>query len=80
MSLALVPDIVSVQDIPGRLRELADLVESGRYGDAHNLAWVIDGGSGVVHVGLLGAAAEHGVTAHFLFAIGQLKIMQGALG
>lgn len=63
-----------ITDVPRMLRELADSVEAGKYGDAHNLAWVIDQGHGAIAVGLCGTAPELGPTAHFLLALGMRKI------
>lgn len=63
-----------IRDVPQKLRTLAEDIEAGRYDDAHNLAWVIDCGSARVECGLLGAAAEPGLTAHYLFAVAQRKL------
>lgn len=61
-------------DVPRALRALADAVERGEYGDAHNAAWVVDCGNQRVGCGLAGAAPEPGATAHLLFAIAQRKL------
>lgn len=66
----------NVQDIPRALRTLAEEVEQGKLGDCHNIAWVVDVGGGRVEVGLLGAAAEAGPTAHLLLAKG-LRALEG---
>ena len=73
------PQDNNVSDIPGMLRTIADCIDTGSFGDAHNLAWVIDCGSGKVETGLMGQAAEAGVTAHFLLHLGMLKIANGAI-
>ncbi len=64
-------------DVPRALRALADGIERGEYGDAHNVAWVVDCGSTRMACGLMGAAPEPGATAHLLFAIAQRKLEQG---
>lgn len=64
----------NLTDIPSGLRALADGIEAGRYGDAHNLVWVIDCGDSRIDVGLLGAAPEPGVTAYFLLGIGARRL------
>ena len=63
-----------LMNLPSGLRNLADSIENGDFGDAHNLAWVIDCGSGRIELGLLGAAPEAGGTGHLLFAIAQRKL------
>jgi len=63
-----------VEDVPTSLRNLADSIESGNFGDAHNLAWVIDCGDGRVECGLAGKSPSSGAEAHLLFAIAQRKI------
>lgn len=61
-------------DVPRTLRALADAIERGEYGDAHNVAWVVDCGDSRVACGLAGAAPEPEATAHLLFAIAQRKL------
>lgn len=61
-------------DVPRTLRELADSIERGEYGDGHNVAWAVDCGDSRVECGLAGAAPEPGATAHLLFAIAQRKL------
>ena len=61
-------------DVPRALRALADAIERGEYGDAHNVAWVVDCGDSRIEVGMAGAAPEPGATAHLLFAIAQRKL------
>jgi len=73
------PDHLVTLDIPASLRLLADQVEKGEYGDAHNLAWVIDCGDSVIHLGLMGKAPEPATTGYFLFAIAQHKLITTAL-
>jgi len=59
------------------LRNLADNIEAGQFGDAHNLAWVIDKGDGAISVGLLGRSGSPGAEAHLLLALG-LRNLEGA--
>lgn len=64
-------------DVPRALRALADAIEAGDYGDAHNVAWAIDCGDHRIECGLAGAAPEPGATAHLLFAIAQRRLGEG---
>lgn len=73
--LIRLPD-VNLGDVPRALRALADAIERGEYGDAHNAAWVVDCGNGESLVGLAGAAPEPGATAHLLLGIGMRKLEQ----
>lgn len=68
-----------IRDIPRALRALADKVEGGEFGDAHNLAWVIDCGNGQIETGLAGDAPQAGITAHFLWAMAMRKIGMGCM-
>lgn len=59
-----------ILDVPGGLRKLADEIEAGKWGDAHNLAYAIDGGDGMIGVGMLGQSTrEPGTEAHLLYSI-----------
>ena len=79
MELVDPPSIANVTDVSARLRDLADAIEEGNFGDAHTLAWVIDCGSGRCEVGFLGRAAGiAGSEAHLLLAIGQRMLEQAA--
>lgn len=64
----------TIKDIPSCLRILADNIEAGEFGDAHNMAWVIDQGDGEISVGLLGQSSEPGTNAYFLFGLGMRHI------
>ena len=66
--------LTNISDVPNALRHLADNIEAGEYGDAHNLAWVIDQGNGQISIGLLGQCAQPGTNAYFLFGLGMRKI------
>ena len=63
-----------IGDIPRGLRFIADEIEAGRYGDAHNLAWVIDCGDSRVEIGMLGQAAEPGAVGYYLFGLAMRKL------
>ncbi len=63
-----------IADVPRGLRAIADQIESGEFGDAYNMAWVIDCGDARIEVGMLGHAAEPGATAHLLFGIAVRKM------
>ena len=64
----------NLHDIPRELRNLADSIEAGRYGDAHTLVWAVDCGDSRIEVGLLGAAAEAAPTAYFLLGLAQRRL------
>jgi hypothetical protein len=64
----------NISDIPNALRTLADNIEAGDFGDAHNIAWVIDKGEGQISIGLLGQCSEPGTNAYFLFGLGMRHI------
>lgn len=66
--------VIDIRDVPRGLRAIADAIEAGKYGAAHNLAWAIDCGDDRVECGLLGASATAGAEAHLLFAIAQRKL------
>lgn len=70
---------VDPTDLPNRLRDIAQQIEDGDYGDAHNLAWVIDCGDGRIEIGLLGRAATIGAELHLLLTTGALKIAHGCV-
>lgn len=63
-----------IGDLPRGLRAIADGIEAGEYGDAHCLAWVIDGGDGEIITGLLGKTSEAGAVAHYMHALAMRKI------
>ena len=69
----------TMQDIPGMLRNLANDIESGEMGEARQLVYVLDTGSGVVDVGLLGMSASLVAEAYLLLAAGQKHILGGIL-
>lgn len=76
MSLKLVdfPPRDAALSVPAALRKLADQIEAGELGDAHNLAWVIDCGDSRVEIGLTGPAPEPGPTAYLLFGLAKRRI------
>lgn len=71
------PEHYAALDIPASLRVLADEIEAGEHGASHTLLWVIDAGDGRINLGLMGRAAEAGVTAYFLAGLAQRKIERG---
>ena len=74
MTLKLVEFPASgIIDVPTSLRNLADAIERGDYGDAHNVAWVVDCGDSHIEVGLSGRSESPGAVAHLLFAMAQRK-------
>lgn len=72
--------VAGTLDVPSALRKLASQIEAGEFGDAHNLAWVIDCGDSRIECGLAGRAPEPGATGFMLFALAQRKIERGILG
>lgn len=69
-----------VCDISKALRNLADDVEAGKYGDAHNLAWIIDCGNCRIEVGLIGPCGELAPSLHYLMSLGLRKVETAADG
>lgn len=71
--------VKDIGSIAQRLRDLADAIEEGHFGDAHNVAWVIDCGGGKVEVGFLGRSpGVAGADAHLLLGIGLHKLQVAA--
>lgn len=66
--------VQSVADVARGLRKVAEDIEKGEYGHAHNVAYVVDTGNGVIEVGMLGQAGEPGPVAHLLLSLGQRKL------
>lgn len=65
----------SVADVASHLRVIAEKIERGEFGQAHNLVWVIDTGDGKIEIGLLGQAGEPAAVTHLLLALGQKKLL-----
>lgn len=64
-----------ISKVSARLRDLADAIDEGHFGDAHAVAWVIDCGNGRNEVGLIGRGpGVAGADAHLMLAIGQRKL------
>lgn len=63
----------SVADVVEGLRALADKLESDEV-VAHNLAWIIDKGDGVIDIGLLGQSPQPATTAYFLMGLGKRRL------
>ena len=64
-------------DVSAQLRALADCVDRGDYGDAHNIAWVIDCGDNRTEFGLMGQSESSGANFVLLMNLGLHKFMQG---
>lgn len=63
-----------IGDVAKSLRNLAESIEQGAFGEAHNLAWVIDCGDSMIECGLLGSSASPGAEAYFLFGLAKRKL------
>ena len=76
MSLKVIefPPQHAAQSVSEGLRAIADAIDNGEYGDAHNLSYVIDCGDSRIEIGLLGKAPEPALTAYFLFGLGKSRI------
>lgn len=69
--------ISNIGNIPDGLRDLADRIDSGDLGAAHQLVWVVDAGDGDIQLGLLGRSASPGAEAHLLISSAQIRILRG---
>lgn len=69
-------DVGDLSDVSAGLRRLADGIDAGEYGDAHNLAWVIDSGNGETAIGMLGKSASPGTEAYYLYGLAMRKLEQ----
>lgn len=70
--------VQGIQDIPSGLRKLADDIESGKFDDAHNVAWIIDCGNSRIEYGLLGKAASPGAEFNILLDVTKHKFINAA--
>ena len=82
VELHVVPKVVdmttrSINNLPERLRTLANQIEMGDFDDAHTLAWVMDCGNSRIEIGLMGKSESPGIEAHFLMSLGAHKIISG---
>ena len=75
MKLLKFPD-AGIKDVAKGLRILADKIDSGEYGDAHNLAWVLDCGSSRVEFGLLGQTASAGAEFNLLLDTAKNRLVK----
>lgn len=64
-----------LQDISAQLRQLADEIEAGDYGQVNQLAYVADCGADNIQVGLMGQSTSAGAEAYLLFGVGQKKVL-----
>ncbi len=70
--------VVDVSNVLQTLRNLADQIEEGKFGDAHNVAWVCDCGDNRIEIGLCGSSPEPGATGHFLFGLA-MRILENSV-
>lgn len=75
MKLLKFPD-VGTHDLAAGLRTLADKIDKGDYGDAHNLAWVIDCGDARIEIGLLGKTASAGAEFNLLLDTAKNRLVK----
>jgi len=66
--------VTGINDAPSALRALADGIERGEWGAAHQVAYVVDTGDGFVQVGMAGKSASPGAEAHLLLSMGMRKL------
>lgn len=66
----------SLRDIPATLRNIADSIEAGEYGQAHGCAVVLD--ADLTEVFYTGTG-EAGPNAHLLLSVGAAKMVQAVL-
>lgn len=68
---------ISLHDIPGQLRQLAEDIEAGKHGDTKGVALVLDNHPrmSVLYWG----TGEAGPNAHLLLHIGAAKMVRGVL-
>lgn len=74
MRLLQFPSADALISASAGLRELADEIDNGLYGEVHGFAYVMNSERGQLEVGLIGQAAERGVVAHYLLCLGQRKL------
>lgn len=67
----------SLADLPQKLRDMADAIEQGHYGDAKECVIVLNANS--LEVFGFGAGTD-GTVAHYLLACAQRKLEQPMLG
>lgn len=67
----------SLADLPQKLRDLADAIEEGHFGEAKECVIVLNAAS--LEVFGIGAEAD-GTVAHYLLACAQRKLEQPMLG
>ena len=64
-----------VRDASAQLRALADQIDRGEYGDAHNVAWVMDCGDSRIEFGMMGQSESFGANFVLLLNLALHKIM-----
>lgn len=75
MKLVTLP-VSNINDIPNGLRKLAEQIKSGAFGDAHNLAWIIDCGDSKCEFGMLGKSSSAGSEFYLLLALAQHRMIK----
>jgi hypothetical protein len=74
MTFRIIEPITNLADSAAMLRNLADRIDSGLYGEVHNVAWVISCGEGEIAVGMTGQAGEASAVSYYLFGLAQRKL------
>ena len=66
----------NLRDIPGTLRNLAEQIERGEFGQVYAIAWTLDCNEGRAH-GLMGG--DHPSEAHLHFSVAAAAMVQAVL-
>ena len=64
----------SCANVSAQLRNLADEIDRGDYGDAHSVTWVVDCGDARIEVGFSGQSPLPAGAAHLSLAMGMRKL------
>ena len=66
----------NIANIPAGLRNLADRIEQGKYGEVCHLAWIVDPSFAKIEVGLLGQCASPDAIFVVLCEAGKQRILK----
>lgn len=71
--------VSNIIDIPNGLRKLADDIESGKFNNSHQLAWVIDCGDAVIECGFMGASTSSAAEFNLLLDLAKFQLLNRTL-